>query len=139
MTPTVSELLLGNFVCLTQPIPPEAMGDFMAARMGVVGMISMLSAQEAEKGVAARVWENGAIRKVLADAAGAYGAAPEHPDGELTFEALDAVNADLRRALITLHQKVEAAGDRARDREILDLYVQMAQARRLDLPALPAS
>jgi hypothetical protein len=139
MTPTVSELLLGNFVCLMQPVPPEAMGEFMASRMGVVGMISMLAAQEAEKGVAARVWENGAIRAVLAKAADRYGPAPDHPDGELTFTALDAVNAELRRALIRLHEAVEAANDTALDREILDLYGQMAQARRLDLPALPAS
>lgn len=139
MTPTISELLLGNFVCLTQPIPPEAMGDFMAARMGVVGMISLLAAQDAEKGIAARVWENAAIRAVLTKAAGRYGPAPDLPDGELTFTALDAVNAQLRRALIALHEAVEAAKDRVLDREILDLYGQMAQARRLDLPALPAS
>lgn len=139
MTPTISELLLGNFICLTQPVPPEASGDFMASRIGVVGMISLLAAQEAEKGIAARVWENGAIRAVLAKAADRYGPVPQHPDGELTFTALDAVNAELRRALIGLHTAVEAAKDAALDREILDLYRQMAQARRLDLPALPAS
>jgi hypothetical protein len=139
MTPTLSELLLGNFVAFSTPPPPEAMGDFMASRIGIVGMISMLAAQEADRGAAARIWENGAIRAVLARAGSKYGAQPDVPDGEATIEALDAVNARLRRGLIALHTAVETAKDRDLDREILDLYVQMAQARRLDLPPFPAS
>jgi hypothetical protein len=139
MTPTLSELLLGNFVAFSNPPPPEAMGDFMNSRIGIVGMISMLAAQEADRGAAARIWENGAIRDVLAKAAPAYGPPPHIADSDFTIEALDAVNAGLRRALIALHEAVEAAKDRALDREILDLYVKMAQARRLDLPPFPAS
>ena len=139
MTPTVAELLLGNFVAFSNPPPPEAMGDFMASRIGIVGMISMLAAQEADRGAAARIWENGAIRAVLARAAPTYGPAPDLPEGEATITALDAVNAELRRALIALHEAVETAKDRGLDREILDLYVKMAQARRLDLPPFPAS
>src|SRR3569623_224052 len=107
MTPTVSELLLGNFVAFSDPPPPEAMGDFMASRIGIVGMLSMLAAQEADRGAAARIWENGAIRAVLAKAAPTYGAAPDIPDGEATIAALDAVTAELRRALIALHAAVE--------------------------------
>ncbi|MDQ0462324.1 hypothetical protein QO010_000072 [Caulobacter ginsengisoli] len=138
MTPTVAELLLGNFVAFSNPPPPEAMGDFMTSRIGIVGMISMLAAQEADRGAAARIWENGAIRAMLARGGG-YGPFAEVQDGEATIEALDAVNADLRRALIALHEAVEAAKDDDLDREILDLYVKMAQARRLDLPPFPAS
>jgi len=66
MTPTVPELLLGNFLCLIEPPPPESSGDFQQGRIAVTGMIALLCAQEAERGVAARVWENGAIREVLA-------------------------------------------------------------------------
>lgn len=139
MTPTVAELLLGNMVAFSEPPPPEAMGEFMASRIGIVGMISMLAAQEADRGAAVRIWENGAIRALLARAAPTYGPAPDVPDGEATIAALDAVNAGLRRALIALHEAVEAARDRDLDREILDLYVEMAHARRLDLPPFPVS
>ena len=52
MTPTVPELLLGNFLCLSEPPPPESSGDFLQARIGVTGMISLLCAQEAERGTA---------------------------------------------------------------------------------------
>jgi hypothetical protein len=65
MTPTVSELLLGNFIALMDPPPPEALGDFMAGKVAVTGMIAMLAAQEAERGAEARIWENQAIRDLL--------------------------------------------------------------------------
>lgn len=142
MTPTVPELLLGNFLCLMDPPPPESSGDFLQSRIGVTGMISLLCAQEAERGIAARVWENGAIRALLIRSAPAYGAgfaeAAVGEDTDLSLAAMDRANADLRRALIDLHIAVETARDAALDNEIRGLYVQMADARRLDLPPLPA-
>ncbi|MDO8295626.1 MAG: hypothetical protein Q7T19_04210 [Caulobacter sp.] len=142
MTPTVPELLLGNFVCLMDPPPPESSGDFLQSRIGVTGMISLLCAQEAERGIAARVWENGAIRDLLRRAAPTYGAAfaeaATGEDTDLSLAATDRANADLRRALIDLHIAVETARDAALDTEIRGLYVRMADARRLDLPPLPA-
>ena len=57
---------------------------------------------------------------------------------DLSLEALDRANAALRRGLIALHEAVEAAGDLARHREIVALYGEMAEKRRLDLPPLPA-
>ena len=93
MTPTVPELLMGNFLCLMEPPPPESSGDFLQARIGVTGMISLLCAQEAERGIAARVWENDAIRAVLAAAAGTYGQAfadaARGEDSDLSLAALD--------------------------------------------------
>ena len=143
MTPTVPELLQGNFIALMEPPPPESTGDFLQSRIGVTGMISLLCAQEAERGIAARVWENGAIRDLLARSAPTYGAAfAEAAGGEDTdfsLTGLDAANAALRRALIALHIAVETARDAALDTVIRGLYVQMAEARRLDLPPLPAS
>ncbi|MFZ5670191.1 MAG: hypothetical protein ACOY4K_11905 [Pseudomonadota bacterium] len=143
MTPTVPELLAGNFLCLIEPPPPEAMGDFLQSRVAVTGMISLLCAQEAERGIAARVWENGAIRALLAGSAAAYGAAFAEAaggeDADLSLAALDRANAALRRALIALHIAVEQARDAALDTEIRRLYVAMAEARRLDLPPLPAT
>ncbi len=142
MTPTVPELLMGNFLCLMEPPPPESSGDFLQSRIGVTGMIALLCAQEAENGIAARVWENGAIREVLTAAAGAYGQrfadAARGEDDDLSLAALDAANAALRRALIELHIAVETARDATLDTALRALYVKMADARRLDLPPLPA-
>ena len=143
MTPTVPELLMGNFLCLMEPPPPESSGDFLQSRIGVTGMIALLCAQEAERGIAARVWENGAIRALLADASDAYGerfaTAATGGDSDLSLAALDAANAALRRVLIDLHIAAETARDGALDTAIRALYVKMADARRLDLPPLPAS
>lgn len=140
MTPTVPEILLGNFLSMLEPPPPEAMGEFLQGRVGVIGMLSMLCAQEAENGISARVWENGAIRALLARSAATYGEAfaraAEGEDTDFSLAAMDAANAALRRALIDLHIAVEAARDAALDDEIRQLYVRMANARRLDLPAM---
>jgi hypothetical protein len=142
MTPTVSELLLGNFLCLMDPPPDESVGDYLQAKIGVTGMISLLAAQEAERGIEARAWENGAIRALLTDCAPTYGKAFSEAasgvDKDLSLAGMDRTNAALRRALIDLHIAVEAAKDGPRDTEIRALYIKMADARRLDLPPLPA-
>jgi hypothetical protein len=142
MTPTVPELLLGNFLCLMEPPPPESSGDFLQSRIGVTGMIALLCAQEAERGIEARTWENGAIRALLTAAAATYGAgfadAANSVDKDLSLSAMDRSNATLRKALIDLHIAVEQARDGALDTTIRQLYVTMADARRLDLPPMPA-
>ena len=143
MTPTVPELLMGNFLAMMDPPPVESAGDYMQARIGVTGMISLLCAQEAERGIEARGWENTAIRALLAGAAGRYGdgfaEAAAGVDADLSLAAMDRANAALRTALIDLHIAVETARDAALDTEIRALYVKMADARRLDLPPMPAS
>jgi len=143
MTPTVPELLMGNFLAMMDPPPAESAGDYMQAKIGVTGMISLLCAQEAERGIEARAWENTAIRALLAGAAGRYGGgfadAASGIDTDLSLAAMDRANATLRTALIDLHIAVETARDAALDAEIRALYVKMADARRLDLPPMPAS
>lgn len=140
MTPSLPDILVGNFMCVAEAPPPESAGEFMAGRVAVVALLSLLAAQEAERGIAARVWENGAIRAVLGEAArygAAYADAASETDSDLSLAALDRANAALRRQLITLHEAIEAAGDTARDHAILRLYRDMAHARRLDMPPLP--
>jgi hypothetical protein len=141
MTPSLPDILVGNFLCVAEPPPPESAGEFMAGKVGVVALLSLLAAQEAERGLSARVWENATLRAVLLDAAPVYGEtfaeAADAADGDFTLAVLDRANATLRRALIALHEAVEAAGDTARDRAILRLYREMAHARRLDMPPLP--
>ena len=139
MTPSVPDILVGNFLCMAEPGPPEQQGEFMAGKVAVVALLSLLAAQEAERGAAARVTENAAIREILAEAAADYGLEGSWPADpvELTIGALDRVNAALRLALIGLHEAVEARGDEARHTRVLRLYAQMAEWRRLDLPPLP--
>ena len=146
MTPTTAELLTGNLIVLSTPPPPESSGDYAGGMVGVTGMISILAAQEAERGAAVRVAENAMLRELFVRA-GAYDAglgdrlveAAGVSDGDLSISALDAANAILRRTLIALHEAVEAAGDAALDREILGLYQRMAQGRRLELPSMPGA
>ena len=137
------ELLMGNFLCLIDPPPPEAMGEFMQGKVAVTAMISLLAAQEAERGIEARLWENSAIRAMLSRSALDYGErfkeASEGHDADFNLGKLDAANARLRRELIVLHEMVESRNDTKLHREIITLYVKMAEARRLDLPPLPGS
>ena len=140
MTPSLPDILVGNFMCMADPGPPEQQGEFLAGKVGLVALLSLLAAQETERGAAARVEENALIRTALAEAAAEYGldAAGLPSTDEMTISSLDAVNAALRRALIGLHEAVEARGDTARHQALLRLYVKMADLRRLDLPPLPA-
>ncbi|USQ97833.1 hypothetical protein [Caulobacter sp. RL271] len=140
MTPSLPDILVGNFMCMADPGPPEQQGEFMAGKVGLVALLSLLAAQEAEHGVAARVEENALIRATLDAAAADYGleVADLPSTGALTIAALDLVNAALRRALIGLHEAVEARGDTTRHHAILRLYAKMADLRRLELPPLPA-
>ena len=142
MTPALPDILRGNFMCLAIPAPVESQGEFMTGRVGVIALLSLLAAQEVERGTTARVWENAAIAAVLAEGADEYGVqyaevASIGPT-DLSLEALDRANAALRRGLIALHETVESAADLTRHRAIVALYGEMAERRRLDLPPLPA-
>lgn len=140
MTPTIQQILMGVGAALSAPPPPEAAGDFNASKVGMIGMMSMLAAQEADKAVPVRVAENAAIRAVLrraagttydAEVSGRISVAVDSVDDTLTISALDRANADLRRLLTELHASVEKAGDRDFDHIILRLYRSMAEGRAL--------
>lgn len=126
MTPALPDVLNGIARTLATPSPPESSGEFMAGKIGMVTMLLSLCGQEAERGVAARVWENAAIREHLGD--------PAEAEENLSWSALDAENATLRRRLIAAHEAAEARGDTAADRAFLDLYTAMSHARRLEVP-----
>ncbi|ADG09968.1 hypothetical protein B7G68_07585 [Caulobacter segnis] len=137
MTPSLPDILVGNFLCMIDPPPPEQQGEFMAGKVAVVALLSLLAAQEAERGIAARVAENAAIQAVLSEASGDYALEAVAGTEDLSLTALDAANARLRQALIRLHEAVEESGDAARHHAILRLYARMAELRRLDMPPLP--
>ena len=138
MTPTAPELLVGCAAALSAVPSAEDAGLFTATRLRTVATIDVLVAQECATGSAVRVWENGALRSLLVEAAAKYGAvfaeAGSIDDGDLSLAALDSANAKLRRLLIRLHEAVEAASDQKLDRIILALYREMARRRELKLP-----
>lgn len=129
MTPALPDILIGQAAALAMPLPPEAQGEYLAGRVGIMAMLFGLAAQEADRGPAARIWENHAIAALIAKAEGA----PVELGEDTTWRGLDAENARLRRRLIALHEAAEAQGDAALQAEILELYVEMAAARRLTL------
>ena len=140
MTPTVRDVLQGCVVALGRPAAPEAGPEYAAGRIGMVGTLTMLAAQLADRAAADALAENAAIRAAFRDARahdGALGgrllAAADEADSDRTVSALDATNARLRRLLTELHEQVEAANDAAADAKILALYVRMAAIRRMTL------
>ncbi len=142
MSPALPDILMGVLAASSAPAPPEAGGDYAVARAGLVAMLLVLASQEAERGPAARLWENEAIAALLDDARGDYGnalaegpeIAPALAPADATWSALDRRNAGLRDALIAVHEAAEARRDAPMQRRILALYEAMAEARRLDLP-----
>ncbi|MHB8530550.1 MAG: hypothetical protein ACYC8V_13705 [Caulobacteraceae bacterium] len=143
MTPSLPELLEGCVLALGVPLPPEASGEYAQGRTGMVMTLLALAGQEAERAAGASAWENAALRDLFAGAARLYDADLEgrlsdlaaQADANFTLTALASANAELRRALIALHEAAEARGDPDLDRKILDLYRQIARAHRLDLPS----
>jgi hypothetical protein len=138
MTPTAPELLAGCAAALVAVPNAEDGGLFTATRLRTVATINVLVAQECAISSAVRSWENAALRSLLAEAAGTYGAvfaaAATINDGDLSLTALDGANARLRRLLIGLHEAAEDAADHKLDRTILALYREMAHRRELRLP-----
>jgi hypothetical protein len=144
MTPTVPELLNGCMLTLMTPPRPEDAGLFSAARLRLIALVNRLVALESADGAAVRVWENAALRALIAEAGPRHGVLPgdavETADGDYSLAALDTANARLRRLLIRLHEAAEQARDIELDHKILRLYCEMARRRELHLaPVKPIS
>jgi hypothetical protein len=144
MTPTVTELLNGCILTLMTPPRPEDAGLFSAARIRLIALVNRLVALESADGAAVRVWENTALRALIAAAGPRHGVLPgdaaETADGDYSLAVLDAANARLRRLVIRLHEAAEQADDIELDRKILRLYGEMARRRELHLaPVQPAT
>ena len=108
----------------------------MFAAFFLWALLNLLAAQEAERGTAGAVRENRLISDLLGSAP-AYAVVVPDPTNDPSPAAIDAHNAALRRALITLHEAAEQRGDDATEARILALYAAMAEGRKLILPPLP--
>ena len=138
MTPNVRDVLQGVTVALATPPSADHGMAYTMSRIGMVTMMATLAAAESDRAARDAIAENAAIRALFAgagahDAGGALAAAAKETDTDLSVPALDAANARLRRQLIDLHEKVEAAGDAEMNRQIVSLYGKMAQIRRMAL------
>jgi hypothetical protein len=144
MTPTVTELLNGCMLTLMTPPRAEDAGLFSAARFRLTALVNRLVALESADSAAVRVWENAALRALIAEAGPRHGVSPgdaaETADGDYSLAVLDAANARLRRLVIRLHEAAEQADDTELDRKILRLYCEMAKRRELHLaPVKPVA
>ncbi|MBX9651474.1 MAG: hypothetical protein K2X57_30915 [Xanthobacteraceae bacterium] len=137
MTPTVTELLNGCILTLMTSPRPEDTGMFAAARIRLTALVNRLVALECADGTAVRVWENAALRALIAEAGPRHGMPPgdamKITDGDYSLAALDAANARLRSLVMRLHEAAEQARDTEIDRKILKLYCEMARRRELHL------
>jgi hypothetical protein len=140
MTPTVTDLLNGCILTLATPPRPEDAGLFAGARIRLAAMMNKLVALECADGAAVRVWENAALRALIATARPKHGVPASEleqtADGDYSLRSLDAANAKLRRLLIRLHEAAESSGDAELDRNILKLYREIARRRELYLPPM---
>ena len=138
MTPTVMDLLNGCIQTLATPPRPEEAGLFAGARIRLAAMMNRLIALECADGAAVRVWENTALRALIAATGPKHGVPAseldETSDGDYSLGSLDTANAKLRRLLIRLHEAAELSGDTELDHQILKLYREIARRRELHLP-----
>jgi len=138
MTPTVMDLLNGCIQTLATPPRPEEAGLFAGARIRLAAMMNRLIALECADGAAVRVWENTALRALIAATGPKHGVPAseldETADGDYSLGSLDTANAKLRRLLIRLHEAAELSDDTELDRQILKLYREIARRRELHLP-----
>ncbi len=144
----LSEVLVGNAQALMVPRAEDSAGDYSAGMAGVVAMLCVLAAQEAEGAAALRVAENREMRALFARAvedgcAGALHAQLRHLSRErnddLRLSALDAAGDGLRGALIELHVLAEQTGLVRLEADILRLLAGFAEKRRLSIPIQAAS
>ncbi len=139
----VSEILIGGAQALMIPQAEESAGDYNAGMIGVVAMLCVLAAQEAESAAALRFAENHQMRALFARAVddgcagelqALLGGLAGEQDIDLRLSALDAAGERLRGALIELHVRAEQAGLVRLEAEILRLLAEFAEKRRLSIP-----
>ena len=92
MTPTMTELLNGCILSLATPPRPEDGGLFSTTRIRLAAMIDKLVALECADAAAIRVWENAALRALIADAGPKHGMPSgdaRTTEGDYSLAALD--------------------------------------------------
>jgi hypothetical protein len=129
---TAADQLLGQ-------IAPNLNATYLQGSLAVQALLMKFAAREYERGADVRATENADMRGLFAELAPNIGdaglrtqleAAAATRDTSLAISALNAANAELRRALIALQTYVEDANDRDAQRRIWDV-LKAAAARRV--------
>lgn len=141
MIPSATAALHGLALSLMTEVAPQLPDDYARASVGVMGFAQMLLAQELDRAVATRVWENDEIRRLFRAAARLVADQPlakrltdaaGRSDVDLRLSAVTAANTELRRLLIELQtavEQLEAPAAREHERAIWEFLVAAAQRR----------
>lgn len=114
MTPKVPDVLAEIAGLIGRSLVPGGDPAEIGANLGLSAALIAVAAQRFDGMAHALVEENRAIRPILAEGAGLLGepgwrALAETSDEDLRISALERANADLRGALLALHERVEQA------------------------------
>jgi hypothetical protein len=140
MKPEADQVLNTCAFQLLMNVAPLLPSGYPQGTASLIAMLSMMAAQEYERGADIRAAENNDMRRLFTDIAALVDddslktrlrAAAETKDASLTISALDAANYELRRLLIAAHTHIEQRpGADARDAERRIWAVLKASADR---------
>ena len=140
MKPEADQVLNTSAFQLLMNVAPLLPPGYPQGTASLIAMLSMMAAQEYERGADIRVAENNDMRSLFADVAAVAADEPlkarlreaaETKDTSLAISALDAANYDLRRLLTELQAHLEQqSGAAARDAERRIWVVLKAAANR---------
>lgn len=120
MTPKVPDVLAEIAGLIGRSLVPGGDPAEVGANLGLSAALIGLAAQRFDGMAQALVEENRAVRAILAQGAellgeGGWGALSATADEDFRISALERSNAELRGALLSLHERVEQAeGEAAR-------------------------
>ena len=140
MKPEADQVLNTSAFQLLMNVAPLLPSGYPQGTASLIAMLSMMAAQEYERGADIRAAENNDMRRLFADVAAVTAdeslearlrEAAETKDASLAISALDAANYELRRVLTELQTHVEQRpGEDARDAERRIWAVLKASADR---------
>lgn len=124
MSPDVDAALRTIMMTLVTEIGPQVSGDYPKASVNMLAAASLFMAEEYDRAVEVRVWENATMRRLFvshasaivdSDLAERLGRAGAGLDESLRVSALRTSNAELKRLLIELQATLEVTpGDASR-------------------------
>jgi hypothetical protein len=148
MKPEADQVLNMSAMQLLTQILPQLPAGYTQGTTSLVAVLSMMAAQEYERGADIRAAENADIRMLFRDIASLVEDAvlnrrlrdaAETNDASLAISSLDIANYELRRLLIELHTHIEelpSAAARAAEHRTWAVLKAAAERRLVRLPAI---
>jgi hypothetical protein len=148
MKPEADQVLNMSAMQLLTQILPQLPAGYAQGTASLIAVLSMMAAQEYERGADIRAAENADMRALFREVAPLVedavskrklNDAAETTDASLAISALDAANSELRRLLIELQTRVETlpgAAAREAERRIWTVLKASAARRLVRLPTI---